>query len=65
MQPKRIFYPNHGGLVDLACAVVKMAMFDLRTGRRYVRDEMDPEQWLRHAGMWHLAEQALATDDNR
>lgn len=63
MQRKRIFYPNHGGLVDLACAVVKMAVKDLRDGRRYHRGEMDPEVWLAQAGMLHLAEQAIMRDN--
>jgi hypothetical protein len=59
MKPK-LYYPNQGGLVDLACAVVQLAVKDLRDGRRYHRDEMDPEMWLAQAGMLHLAQQAIA-----
>ncbi len=60
MQRKRLYYANQHGLIALACDVVRMAVKDLRDGRRYHRGEMDPEVWLAQAGMLHLAEQAIA-----
>ncbi len=60
MQRKRLYYPNQHGLVDLACAVVQLAVKDLRDGRRYFRGEPDPGEWLERAGMLHLAQQAIA-----
>ncbi len=50
---------SNSPLLDLACAIVQQAMRDLKDGRRYTSDEMDPGEWLRQAGMLRLAEQAL------
>ncbi len=47
--------------LDLVCAVVRLAVQDLRDGRRYRGNEPDPARFLEHAGMLHLAERALAT----
>jgi hypothetical protein len=58
-------YQYAEGMVDLAVAVVRQAVRDLEAGRRYVRAEMDPGDWLAQAGMLHLAEQALAAKEQR